>query len=383
MIDFFTSESVSEGHPDKLADQISDGILDAFLKEDKDSRVACETFLSKSLVMISGEVTSKAHVDVTKIARDIIKKTGYDNFKKGLDFNSCSILPFLNTQSSDISNAIGSGVHQGAGDQGIMFGYAIDETEEVMPLSISMAHKLVEKLANLRKQGHNFLWPDSKSQVTVRYENNKIKDISSIVISTQHDPDYDLKKLKGFLIEELINTTVPEQYLAKDIKILINPGGPFVIGGPFADCGLTGRKIIVDTYGGHGAHGGGSFSGKDPSKVDRSASYVARHIAKNIVVSGLAKKCLVQLSYAIGVSEPISIRVEHFGTSEIPSDELTKIVSDLWDLKPSGIIEELDLLFPRYLPTATYGHFGRKEDTFTWEKTTKVAKLQKRLKNLK
>ncbi len=383
MINFFTSESVSEGHPDKLADQISDGVLDAFLKEDRNSRVACETFLARGLIMISGEVNSKAQVDVTRIAKEIIEKVGYDDFKKGLDFKSCSILPFLNTQSSDISNAVGFGTNQGAGDQGIMFGYAVDETKESMPLSIFMAHKLVEKLANLRKQGHKFLWPDSKSQVTVRYENDKIKDISSIVISTQHDPDYDLKNLKEFLIEELIKTTIPEQYLTKNTRILINPGGPFIIGGPFADCGLTGRKIIVDTYGGHGAHGGGSFSGKDPSKVDRSASYIARHIAKNIVVSGLAKKCLVQLSYAIGIPEPISIRVEHFGTSKISSSEITKIVSDLWDLRPSGIIEELDLLSPRYLPTATYGHFGRTESGFTWEKVTKVTKLQKMVKNIK
>ncbi len=380
MIDFFTSESVSEGHPDKLADQISDGVLDAFLKEDKNSRVACETFLSSGLIFISGEVNSKAHIDVTKVAKDIIEKVGYDHFKKGLDFNSCSIIPFLNAQSSEISNAVGSGTHQGASDQGLMFGYAVDETEECMPLSISMAHKLVEKLANLRKQGHNFLWPDSKSQVTVRYENNQVKDISHIVISTQHDPDYDLKNLKEFLIEELIKTNVPEQYLTKDTKLLINPGGSFVTGGPSADCGLTGRKIIVDTYGGHGAHGGGAFSGKDSSKVDRSASYIARHISKNIVASGLAKKCLIQLSYAIGLSHPISVRVEHFGTSEMAQDELKKIILELWDLKPSGIIEELDLLVPRYLPTASYGHFGRTEDSFTWEKTTKVSKLQKKVK---
>ena len=383
MIDFFTSESVSEGHPDKLADQISDGVLDAFLKQDKNSRVACEVFLARGLIFVSGELSSKAYIDVTKVAREIIQNAGYDDARKGLDFKSCSILNFFNSQSSDINNAVGFGVNQGAGDQGIMFGYAIDETEEYMPLSICMAHKLVEKLANLRKQGHKFLWPDSKSQVTVRYEDGKVKDISHIVISTQHDPDYDLKNLKEFLLEELIKPTIPEQYLAKDTKVLVNPGGAFVIGGPFADCGLTGRKIIVDTYGGHGAHGGGSFSGKDPSKVDRSATYIARHISKNIVAAGLAKRCLVQLSYAIGVPEPISIRVEHFGTSEIPRDEMTKLVSELWDLKPSGIIEELDLLSPRYLPTATYGHFGRTGDNFTWEKTTKVAKLQKRAKSFK
>ena len=383
MQNFFTSESVSEGHPDKLADQISDGILDAFLKQDKNSRVACEVFLSRGLIFISGEISSKAQVDVVSIAKEIIKNVGYDNFEKGLNFESCSILPFLNTQSSDISNAVGSGAQQGAGDQGLMFGYAIDETKEYMPLSISMAHQLMAKLSHLRKQGHNFLWPDSKSQVTVRYENHKIKDISHIVISTQHAPDYDLKNLKEFILEELVKPTIPKQYLTEQTKILVNPGGAFVMGGPSADCGLTGRKIIVDTYGGHGSHGGGSFSGKDPSKVDRSGAYIARHIAKNIVAAGLAKKCLVQLSYVIGVAKPVNIRVEHFGTSQLSEEELTQMVCDSWDLKPNDIIQELDLLTPRYFPTATYGHFGRAEASFTWEKTTKVAKLQKTVKSLK
>lgn len=377
MINFFTSESVSEGHPDKLADQISDAVLDAYLKEDKNSHVACETFLTRSLILVGGEVSSKASVDVNSIAKEIIKKAGYDHNKKGLDFKTCVVASALNEQSSEINNAVGSGSNQGAGDQGIMFGYAVDETEEAMPLSISMAHKLVEKLSDLRRQGHAFLWPDSKSQVTVRYDGDKIKDISAIVISSQHDPDYDLKSLEEFVIEELVKPNIPEQYLSKDTKILVNPGGTFVQGGPYADCGLTGRKIIVDTYGGHGAHGGGCFSGKDPSKVDRSASYVARHIAKNIVQAGLAKRCLVQLSYAIGVAEPVSVRVEHFGTAKIPQHELTKMVTELWDLKPRGIIEELDLLTPRYLLTSTYGHFGRKGDNFTWEKPSKVAKLQK------
>ena len=258
-----------------------------------------------------------------------------------------------------------------------MFGYAVDETESAMPLSIYIAHKLVENLANLRKQDHNFLWPDSKSQVTVRYKDNKIKDISTVVISTQHDPSYKLKDLKEFVCEELVKKTIPEKYLSKDTKIIVNPGGAFVIGGPLADCGLTGRKIIVDTYGGHGAHGGGAFSGKDPSKVDRSGAYIARHIAKNIVKAGLAKKCLIQLSYAIGLAEPISVWLDHFGSSEIPRNELSKIVCENWNLKPSSIIKDLDLLNRSYLSTATYGHFGRQGENFTWEKTNKISNLKK------
>lgn len=377
MIDYFTSESVSEGHPDKLADQISDAVLDAYLKEDKNSHVACEAFLTKGLVIIGGEVSSKANVDIARITKEVIKKVGYNDPKKGLDFNSCVIAPVINEQSPEINKAVGSGSQQGAGDQGIMFGYAVDETPEAMPLSISMAHKLVFKLSELRKQGHAFLWPDSKSQVTVRYENGKIKDIDTIVISSQHDPDYDLASLKEFIIEELVKPNMPEQYLSKDTKLLVNPGGTFIVGGPYADCGLTGRKIIVDTYGGHGATGGGCFSGKDPSKVDRSASYIARHIAKNIVHAGLAKKCLIQLSYAIGVAEPISLRIEHFGTSPCSAEQLKKIVLECWDLRPSGIIQELNLCTDKYLPTATYGHFGRSEESFTWEKTDKAAKLKK------
>ena len=374
---FFTSESVSEGHPDKLADQISDGILDAFLKQDKKSRVACEVLLAKDLVLISGEVSSKANVDVIQVAKNIIKKVGYDSVDKGFDYNSCSLQSVLNSQSQNISEAVGFGEHQGAGDQGIMFGYAVDETESAMPLSIYIAHKLVENLANLRKQDHNFLWPDSKSQVTVRYKDNKIKDISTVVISTQHDPSYKLKDLKEFVCEELVKKTIPEKYLSKDTKIIVNPGGAFVIGGPLADCGLTGRKIIVDTYGGHGAHGGGAFSGKDPSKVDRSGAYIARHIAKNIVKAGLAKKCLIQLSYAIGLAEPISVWLDHFGSSEIPRNELSKIVCENWNLKPSSIIKDLDLLNRSYLSTATYGHFGRQGENFTWEKTNKISNLKK------
>ena len=374
---FFTSESVSEGHPDKLADQISDGILDAFLKQDEFSRVACEVLLAKGLVVISGEVSSQAHVDTVQVAKDIIKKVGYDSTDKGLDYNSCSLQSFLNTQSPNISEAVGSGENQGAGDQGIMFGYAVDETKAVMPLSIYMAHKLVENLAKLRKQGHHFLWPDSKSQVTVRYEDDKLKDISTVIISTQHDPSCKLKDLEEFIREELVKKTVPKQYLTPKTKIIVNPGGKFIVGGPMADCGLTGRKIIVDTYGGHGAHGGGAFSGKDPSKVDRSGAYAARHIAKNLVKAGLAKKCLIQLSYAIGMAEPISVWLNHFETSPLSRQDLEKKISSIWNLKPSSIIKELKLLKQPYLPTACYGHFGRESENFTWEKTDKVADLKK------
>ena len=380
MTTFFTSESVSEGHPDKLADQISDAVLDAFLKEDKNSHVACEVLLAKELVLISGEVDSKAKVDTVEVAKEIIKTVGYDSKDKGLDYNTCSLKSLLNSQSPNIHTAVGSGKNQGAGDQGIMFGYATDETPEKMPLSISMAHKLVENLAKLRKQGYSFLWPDSKSQVTVCYDKKKIKNISTIVVSSQHDPSYTVKELEEFVHEELIKPTVPKKYLTPDTKIIVNPGGSFVIGGPLADCGLTGRKIIVDTYGGHGAHGGGAFSGKDPSKVDRSGAYVARHIAKNIVEAGLAKKCLIQISYAIGMAEPISVWVDHFDTSKIPREELTKMIKKLWDLKPSGIIKSLDLLNRSYIDTATYGHFGRTDDNFTWEQTNKVSSLQKQAK---
>ena len=384
MQDVFTSESVSSGHPDKIADQISDSILDAFLKEDKKSRVACEVFLARGLVCISGEVSSQAHVNISEVARQVINRIGFDSVKKGLDFNSCVILPFLNNQSPDIQNAVGEqGKEQGAGDQGIMFGYAVDETEELMPLSISLSHKLMEKLANLRKQGHRFLWPDAKSQVTVHYEKGQVKDISTVVISTQHDPDYDLKDLEEFIREELIKPTIPKEFLTSETKILVNPGGSFTVGGPLADCGLTGRKIVVDTYGGHGAHGGGAFSGKDPSKVDRSASYAARHIAKNIVSAGLAKKCLVQLSYAIGIAEPLSVRVEHFDTSPFSRESLTDLVLKNWDLKPGNIIQNLKLLDIPYAPTAVYGHFGRSGPSFTWEECDKADKLKKAAQALK
>ncbi len=374
---FFTSESVSEGHPDKLADQISDGVLDAFLKQDEKSRVACEVFLTGGQAFISGEFDSSAEIDALQVARDIIKKAGYDSTDKGLDYNSCSIQSFLKPQSADIRQAVGFGENQGAGDQGIMFGYAVDETETAMPLSIHIAHQLVENLAKLRKQGHDFLWPDSKSQVTVRYEENQVKDISTVIVSTQHDPSYALSRLKEFIREELVKKTIPAKYLTPGTKILINPGGKFGIGGPKADCGLTGRKIIVDTYGGHSPHGGGAFSGKDPSKVDRSGAYMARYAAKNIVKAGLAKKCLIQLSYAIGMADPINIWLDHFESSPISKEELKKRVCELWSFKPSAIIKELDLLKRSYTPSACYGHFGREHENFTWEKTDKVSDLKK------
>ena len=373
---FFTSESVSEGHPDKLADQISDAVLDAFLKQDEWSRVACEVLIAKEQVFVAGEVNSQVSVDVAQLARNIIKKTGYDSIEKGLDYQSCTVRSVLNSQSPDISDAVGSGENQGAGDQGIMFGYAVNETETAMPLSIHMSHKLMENLAHLRKSKYPFLWPDSKSQITVRYEDKQVKDIATVVISTQHDPSCKLKDLEELIYEELIKKTLPEKYLTQKTKIIVNPGGKFVVGGPMADCGLTGRKIIVDTYGGHGAHGGGAFSGKDPSKVDRSGAYMARHIAKNIVKARLAEKCLIQLSYAIGLAKPISLWVNHFETSPLSRQELEKKIHAIWNLKPSSIIKELDLLKCSYLPTASYGHFGRENYNFTWEQTNKIDLLK-------
>lgn len=377
MESFFTSESVSEGHPDKLADQISDGVLDAFLQQDKSSRIACETLLAENRVIVAGEINSKAQVDVAQTAKEIIKKAGYDSSAKGLDYSSCRVENLLHTQSLDISSAVGSGKNQGAGDQGIMFGYAVNETPEAMPLSISLAHKLMADLSALRKQGRAFLWPDAKSQVTVRYENGLPKDIATVVVSTQHDPSCQLKDLEEFVREELVKKTIPAKYLNQDTKIIVNPGGKFTIGGPKADCGLTGRKIIVDSYGGHGAHGGGGFSGKDPSKVDRSGAYIARHIAKNIVGAGLAERCLIQLSYAIGRADPVSLWLNHFGTSQIPRTQFKKTILKLWDLKPSGIIKELDLLNRPYLATASYGHFGREEAPFTWENLNKTEELKR------
>ena len=376
---FFTSESVSEGHPDKLADQISDAILDSFLKEDPLSHVACEVLLNNKKVFVCGEVSSQASVDIEKITKKLIQEVGYDSIEKGLDYNNCSIESFLNSQSDNIKTAVGAGEDQGAGDQGIMFGYAVDETESAMPLSISLAHKLMENLAKLRKSGHSFLWPDSKSQVTVRYENNQPKDISTVLISTQHNPSQDLKNLKEFIHEELIKQTIPKKYITEKTKIIVNPGGLFVIGGPTGDCGLTGRKIIVDTYGGHGAHGGGAFSGKDPSKVDRSGAYSARHIAKNLVKAGLVKKVLIQISYAIGLAKPISIWYNDFNSSQIKGIDWIDLISKNWNLKPSAVIKDLDLLNQNYQKTAVYGHFGREDKNFTWEKTDKISPIKQSL----
>ena len=372
----FTSESVSEGHPDKVADQISDTLLDAFLKKDPLSRVACEVMLTRGLVVVGGEITTAGYVDIQNEVREVICKIGYDHGDKGLDYKSCSVLTAIDSQSQDIARGIGEGRSQGAGDQGLVFGYAVNETEEYMPLSIDLSHKLMKALAEYRRKGESHIWPDSKSQVTVEYKNGQPAHIPSVVLSTQHAPDIKIEDLREFITEELIKKVIPERYLKKDTRFYINPTGRFVVGGPSGDCGLTGRKIIVDTYGGHGAHGGGSFSGKDPSKVDRSGAYAARHIAKNIVAGELAQKCLVQIAYAIGVAEPVSLYIQAYGTLKTSETKLKKAVNKLWDLRPSAIIEELDLLKPIYSPTAVYGHFGRSEKGFTWEQTNKAEDLK-------
>lgn len=375
----FTSESVSEGHPDKVADQISDAILDAILEQDPRGRVACETLITTGVAVVAGEITTKAHLDVASIVRGVVRDIGYDDGRKGFDANSCAIMNTIGQQSADIAMGVDTHVskEQGAGDQGIMFGYAVNETPEFMPLSISLSHQLVHNLAKARKANKvSWLRPDAKSQVTVEYVDNKIKRVDAVVISTQHGEEASEKMIKDFVMEEIIKKTIPAEYLDSKTKYFINPTGRFVIGGPQGDCGLTGRKIIVDTYGGHGAHGGGAFSGKDPSKVDRSAAYAARHVAKNIVAAGLADKCLVQLSYAIGVAEPVSIMVNEYGTSKVGSEVLSKAVREIWNLKPASIIEQFDLLKPKYRKTAAYGHFGRNEPEFTWEKTDKVEALK-------
>ena len=372
----FTSESVSEGHPDKVSDQISDAILDALLTQDKYSRVAVETLCKTGLVVIAGEVTTKAVVDYAKVAREVIDSIGYNDGKLGFDANSCGVLTAIEQQSPDISQGVTatSDKEQGAGDQGMMFGYACDETAELMPATISYAHKLLRRLSNLRRQKHvDFLRPDAKSQVTVEYQGGKLHRVDTVVISTQHSPEVAPKELESYVIEEVIKRTIPAELL-KGTRYLINPTGRFVIGGPQGDCGLTGRKIIVDTYGGHGAHGGGAFSGKDPSKVDRSAAYMGRYIAKNLVAAGLAKKALVQLAYAIGVAEPVSVFVETYGTSKHSLKDLENKVRSTFRLKPHEIVEQFDLLRPIYRQTASYGHFGR--DEFPWERLDKVAALK-------
>ena len=387
---YFTSESVSEGHPDKMADQISDVILDSFLEKDPQSRVACETMIPSKMVIIGGEITSSAKVNIPETIRKKIKDIGYDSEEKGFDYKTCKILLSLNPQSLDIAKGILSernkrkkhksfhsseGETLKAGDQGLMFGYAIKETKEYMPLTIILSHELMSELTRFRKQEKkDFLWPDAKGQVTVEYENNVPKRVQSIVISTQHSPAVSQKDLKAFILDEFLKKirSSLKDWVDGNTKVIVNPTGRFVIGGPQADCGLTGRKIIMDTYGGHGSHGGGAFSGKDPTKVDRSGAYAARHIAKNVVASKLVDRLLVQVAYVIGMSKPISLMIEDYGTSRVKKEILLEAIQRVWNLEPSNIISSFDLLKPRYSKTATYGHFGRNEKEFTWERLDKV-----------
>ncbi len=377
----FTSESVTEGHPDKISDQISDAILDSMLAQDPASRVACETMVTTGMVVVAGEVTTKAWIDMQQVVRDTIQNIGYTDSKMGFDFNTCAVLISLDKQSPNIAQGVneGEGFHleQGAGDQGLMFGYACDETPELMPLPIQLAHRLTERLSKVRKDGHlKYLRPDGKSQVTVRYVDGKPKSVEAVVISTQHSEDISQEQLRKDIMESVIKYIIPEEYLKDSTKYHINPTGVFVIGGPQGDCGLTGRKIIVDTYGGMGRHGGGAFSGKDPSKVDRSAAYAARHVAKNVVAAGLASRCEVQLAYAIGVSEPVSVSVETFGTNKIEDSKIIELIRKNFELKPAALIRELELLRPIYKKTAAYGHFGREFPEFTWEATNKANDLK-------
>ena len=380
---FFTSESVTEGHPDKVADAISDAILDAILEKDKNGRVACETMVTTGLAFIAGEITTSCYVDMPEIIRNTIRDIGYHSSQMGFDWQTCSVITSIDQQSSDIAQGvnIGEGLfkEQGAGDQGLMFGYATDETPELMPMPIMYAHKLSRRLATVRKNGAlDFLRPDGKTQVTIEYENGNPKRVDTIVIAAQHKPHISYEELKEAIIEEVIKKVIPKELTDGDTRYFINATGKFVIGGPMGDCGLTGRKIIVDTYGGQGSHGGGCFSGKDPSKVDRSGSYIARHIAKNIVAAGLAKKCEIQIAYSIGVAQPVSVMIDLMGTGKIPKDKVQEIVKDVFDLRPAAIIEYLDLLRPIYRKTSAYGHFGRNEPEFTWEKTNMVDVLREK-----
>ena len=378
---FFTSESVSEGHPDKVADQISDAILDAILAQDKHSRVAAETLCNTGLVVLAGEITTNANVDYIQVARDTLKRIGYDNSDYGIDYKGCAVLVAYDKQSPDIAQGVNKayddGLDQGAGDQGLMFGYACDETPSLMPLPIYLSHRLVERQAMLRKDGR-LPWarPDAKSQVTIRYVDGKPDSIDTIVLSTQHAPDISLESLREQTIEEIIKPVLPKELIKGNINFLVNPTGRFVVGGPQGDCGLTGRKIIVDTYGGAAPHGGGAFSGKDPSKVDRSAAYAGRYVAKNIVAAGLASRCLVQVSYAIGVAHPTSVMVDTFGTGKVSNETLAALIKKHFDLRPKGIVNMLDLLRPIYQKTAAYGHFGRDEPEFTWEATDRANLLK-------
>ena len=374
---FFTSESVTEGHPDKVADAISDSILDNIMAQDKSCRVACETLVTPGLAFIAGEITTQCYVDMPQIVRDTIRDIGYSSSRMGFDYQTCSVITSIDHQSSDISQGVtaGEGLYkdQGAGDQGLMFGFASDETPELMPMPITYAHKLCRRLTTVRKNGSlDFLRPDGKSQVTIEYENGTPKRVDAVVVSAQHKDDATYEDLREALIEEVIKKVIPQDMTDGDTRYFINPTGRFVIGGPMGDCGLTGRKIIVDTYGGQGSHGGGCFSGKDPSKVDRSASYMGRHIAKNIVAAGVAKKCEIQIAYAIGVAEPVSVMVDLMGTGAIPKQRIEEIVKEVFDLRPAAIIEYLDLLRPIYRMTSAYGHFGRSEAELTWEKTNKA-----------
>ena len=383
----FTSESVSEGHPDKICDQISDAVLDAMLAQDPRSRVACETLVTTGQVIVSGEVTSQATVEVSELVRDVIRRIGYTDSDYGFDCQSCGVLVALDKQSGDISQGVstGEGLHQeqGAGDQGMMFGYACRETPELMPMPIMLAHKLMQRLAQLRRRGTlPYLRPDSKSQVTVEYEGDTPVRVHTVVVSTQHAPKTSHRKITNDMIKQVIKKVVPERYLDTDTIYHINPTGRFVVGGPHGDTGLTGRKIIVDTYGGMARHGGGAFSGKDPSKVDRSAHYAARYVAKNVVKAGLANRCEVQLAYAIGVPEPVSVAVDTFGTGKIDDAAISKLIREHFPLTPSGIIKSLKLLRPIYGQTAVYGHFGRRGDAFTWEQTDKAQALQRAAKKL-
>ncbi len=379
----FTSESVSEGHPDKMCDQISDAVLDALLEQDPNSRVALESLAKTGMVVMAGEITSKARIEYSEIARKTVLDIGYNDSSIGFDGNTCAVLTAIERQSPDISQGVteGEGLfkEQGAGDQGLMFGFACDETVELMPLPISLAHKLMEHLTKVRKEKkYDFLRPDAKSQVTVRYADDRPVGVETVVISTQHSADVKYETLREVIIEEVIKKVIPPQYLDKSTKYFVNPTGRFVVGGPQGDCGLTGRKIIVDTYGGYGRHGGGAFSGKDPSKVDRSACYMARHVAKNIVAAGLARKCEIQVAYAIGVAEPVSLLVDTFNTGVTPDTKLSSALRELFDFRPAGIIRKLDLKRPIYRPTAAYGHFGRtpQDGLFTWEKIDMAAALQ-------
>ncbi len=377
----FTSESVSEGHPDKVADQISDSVLDAILSEDPRGRVACETLVSTGLVVISGEITTHAHINYMEVARDTVRTIGYDASEIGFDYKSCAVLTALNRQSPDIAQGVNEGegldLEQGAGDQGLMFGYACNETPQYMPFPIYYAHRIMQRQSEVRKDGRlPWLRPDAKSQLTVRYRDGKPVAVDTVVVSTQHNPEVTHAQVSEAVIEEIIKPVLPREMMQGNVRYLINPTGRFVVGGPHGDCGLTGRKIIVDTYGGAAHHGGGAFSGKDPSKVDRSAAYACRHVAKNIVAAGLAERCEVQVAYAIGIAKPVSLMVNTFGTGKVADDRICDLIREHFDLRPKGIIQALDLLRPIYRKTAAYGHFGRDEPEFTWEALDKVEALR-------